>query len=102
MQVSKVFDKAARIWLLETFPSPVLLNPLLFSYLDAFPQTLDHELLAGRAAIDVPDIHRSRLEVAAGVIALGDEDVVLGAVLERLIQGNWRTLGTKRVLVSSV
>jgi hypothetical protein len=34
--------------------------------------------------------------VAAGVVALGDEDVVLGAVFERLIQGNWRTLDTKR------
>jgi len=59
---------------------------------EAVPETLDLELLAGAAAVDVLDIVGRRLEVAGGVVALGDEDVVLGAVLERLGDGDRRAL----------
>jgi hypothetical protein len=65
---------------------------LLGSHLDTLPQTLHHQLLAGKTAINVPDVVRGGLEMAAGVVALGNEDVVLGAVLDGLVQGDWRAL----------
>ena len=57
---------------------------LLVRDVDAFPQALDLELLAGAAAVDVLDVVGGSLEVGGGVVALGDEDVVLGAVVEGL------------------
>lgn len=61
---------------------------LLLSNLDTFPQTLNLELLASGAAVDVLDIISGGLEVAGSIVALGDEDVVFGSILERLINGN--------------
>ena len=66
--------------------------PLFVRDLDAIPQTLDLELLAGGAAVDVLDVVGGSLEVAGGIVALGDEDVVLGAVLEGLGDGDGSTL----------
>jgi len=65
---------------------------LLSSDLDPLAQPLDHELLAGQAAVDVADVVGGGLEVAAGVVALGDEDVVLGAVGEGLVERDGRAL----------
>jgi hypothetical protein len=61
---------------------------LLLSNLDTFPQTLNLELLASGAAVDVLDIISGGLEVAGGIVALGNEDVVLGTILKRLVDGN--------------
>jgi hypothetical protein len=63
---------------------------LLLSNLDTFPQTLNLELLASGAAVDVLDIISGGLKVASGIVALGDEDVVLGSILEGLVDGNRR------------
>src|SRR3569833_4201371 len=60
--------------------------------LDALPQALDDELLAHAPAEDVLDVVSRGLEVAGGGVALGDEDVVLGAVLDRLVEGDGGTL----------
>jgi hypothetical protein len=57
------------------------LHLLLASHLDTLPQALNHQLLTSTAAVDVPDVVGCGLKVAARVVALGDEDVVLGAVL---------------------
>ena len=65
---------------------------LFLGDLDAVPQTLNHKLLARGPAVDVPDVVGGALKVTAGVVALGDEDVVLGAVLVGLVQGNGRAL----------
>ncbi len=73
--------------------------PLLGRDLDALPQPLDNQLLPGQTAVDVPDVVGGGLEVAAGVVALGDEDLVLGAVLEGLVERDGGTL--ERMLVNT-
>ena len=65
---------------------------LLIRDLDAVPQTLNLELLTGGSSVDVLDIVGGGLEVGGGVVALGDEDVVLSAVLEGLGDGDGSTL----------
>lgn len=67
-------------------------HSLLFRDVDALPQTLNLELLAGGAAVNVLDVVRRCLKVAGSIVALGDEDVVLGAVLEGLVDGDGGTL----------
>ncbi|KAI6751602.1 hypothetical protein HG531_006298 [Fusarium graminearum] len=52
--------------------------------LDTFPQTLNLELLASGAAVDILDIVCVCLKVAGSIVALGDEDVVLGTILKRV------------------
>ena len=73
---------------------------LLLGNLDTFPQTLNLELLAGGAAVDVLDVVGGSLEVAGGIVALGDEDVVLGTILKRLVDGNRGTLEIVSVYLS--
>lgn len=70
---------------IPTYPTPFSIL-LLVRDLDPLPQPLDHELLAREATVNILDIIRRRLKVAAGVVALGDEDVVLCAVLDGLVQ----------------
>jgi hypothetical protein len=65
---------------------------LLLSNRDAFPQTLNLELLASGAAVDILDVVCGCLEVASSIIALGDEDVVLGTILKRLVDRDRGTL----------
>lgn len=65
---------------------------MLLRHLDTLAETLHLELLAGRAAEDVLDVVGGCLEVAGGVVALGEEDVVLGARLGGLVDGDGRTL----------
>jgi hypothetical protein len=65
---------------------------LLLGNLDTFPQTLNLKLLTGGASVDVLDVVGGGLEVAGGIVALGDEDVVLGTILKRLVDGNGGTL----------
>lgn len=74
-------------------------TPLLVRDLDPLPQPLDHELLAREAAVNVLDVIRGRLKVAAGVVALGDEDVVLCAVLDGLVQRDGGALSNGLVTV---
>jgi hypothetical protein len=54
----------------------------------SFPQALDDELVALGPAVDVLDIVSGGLKVTGGVVALGDEDVVIDAALQRLVEGN--------------
>lgn len=64
------------------------MNYLLFGDLDVIPQALEHKLLASAAAVDILDVISGGLEVAGGVVALGDEDVVGGTVVDGLGDGN--------------
>ena len=73
-------------------PGKVARFLLLLSNLDTFPQTLNLELLTSGPAVDVLDIVSGGLEVAGSIVALGDEDVVLGAVLKGLVNRDRRTL----------
>jgi hypothetical protein len=70
----------------QTSKTNPLFSSLLVSDLDPLPQPLYDELLAREATINVLDVIRGRLKVAAGVVALGDEDVVLCAVLDGLVE----------------
>lgn len=65
---------------------------LLLGDLQALPKALDLEFLASGTQVDILDVIRGRLEVRLGVVALGDEDVVLLAVVDRLIERDRRTL----------
>lgn len=65
---------------------------LVFSHVDTLPQAFHLELLACSAAVDVLDVVGSCLEVAGGVVAARDEDVVLLAKLKRLVDRNRRAL----------
>lgn len=64
---------------------------------DTLSQTLDLELFAGAAEVNVLDVVGRSLEVARGVVALRDEEVVLLAILERLVDGDG---GALKVYVS--
>jgi hypothetical protein len=74
------------------FISTLLKTLLLFAGNLELSQTLNNQLLAGAAAVDIPHVVGRALEVGAGVVALGDEDVVLGAVCEGLVEGDWWAL----------
>lgn len=65
---------------------------MLLGDLKTLPQALNLEVLASAAVVDILDIVGGGLEVAGGVVALGDEDVVTGAVLEGLRDGDGGTL----------
>lgn len=52
------------------------------------PQTLNDEFVALSPTVDVPDIVCCGLKVAGGVVALGDENIVIDAALKRLVQWN--------------
>jgi hypothetical protein len=43
--------------------------------------------------VNVLDIVGGGLKVAGGIVALGDEDVVIDAALERLVEWDWWALG---------
>ena len=43
-------------------------------------------------AVDILDIVCSSLEVASGVVTLGDEDVVVHATLQWLVEWDWWAL----------
>jgi hypothetical protein len=58
---------------------------LLLRHLD-ISQPLDLELLPGGTAVDVAHVVGRGLKVRGGVVALGDEDVVGGAVFEGCVQ----------------
>lgn len=72
---------------LNSLKVPVAL-PLLLSNLDTLPQALHLELLTRAPAVNVLDVIGCGLEVARGVVALGDVDLVLGAVVQGLVQGD--------------
>jgi hypothetical protein len=61
---------------------------IISNQVGSFPQALDDELVALGPAVDVLDIVGGGLEVAGGVVALGDEDVVIDTALQRLVEGN--------------
>lgn len=61
---------------------------LLLSNLDTLPQTLHLELLARAPAVNVLDIISCGLKVTGGIVTPGHKDLVLGAVIRRLVQGN--------------
>lgn len=43
--------------------------------------------------VDVLDVVGGGLEVAGGIVTLGDEDVVVDTALERLVEWDWWALG---------
>lgn len=67
--------------------------PLFLSHLNALTQAFNLKLLASAAAVDVLHIIGGGLEVRCGIVALGDEHVVLGTVVKRLVDGDRRALG---------
>lgn len=69
-------------------PSKFMSLPLLLSNLDTLPQALHLELLTRTPAVNVLDVIGCCLEVARGVVALGDVDLVLGAIVQGLVQGD--------------
>lgn len=75
---------------------------LFLSNLDTIPQTLHLEFLAGSTTVDIPDVISGALKVTAGVVALGDEDVVLGAVFNGLIERNWWALVQTKLVAAGL
>lgn len=74
-------------------PSPDnIIRLLIPCYLNAVPQALNDELFACDATVNIPHIVGGALEVAAGVVALGDEGTVVGAVVDGLVNGDRGTL----------
>lgn len=69
-------------------------NPLFLRHLETLAQALNLELLARGTLVDILHIVGGGLKVRSGVVALGDEDVVLAAVLKRLVQRDGGTLKT--------
>lgn len=54
----------------------------------ALPQALNDQLVAFSAKVNVSDVVGGGLKVRSGVVALGDEDVVVDAALEGLVERN--------------
>lgn len=55
-------------------------------------QALNLEFLAGTAPVNVLDVIGRGLKVAGGVVALGDEQIVLLSIVEGLVHGDGGTL----------
>lgn len=66
----------------------LLLFDLLLSNLDTLPKTLHLKLLTRTPAVNVLDIISCGLKVTGGIVTPGHKDLVLGAVIRRLVQGN--------------
>lgn len=66
----------------------MITSHLLLRDLDTLSQTLNLELVTRAPAVDVLDIISRGLEVAGCIVAPGHKDLVLGAVIKRLIQRN--------------
>lgn len=64
------------------------ITQLFLRNLDTLPQALNLELLARAPAVDIPDVVGRGLKVASRIVALGYEDLVLDAIIQRLIQRN--------------
>lgn len=84
----KQFEPTSVCFPLNPFQLLPAALPLLLGNLDTLPQALYLELLTRAPAVDVLDVVGCGLEVARGVVALGDVDLVLGAVLQGLVQGD--------------
>jgi hypothetical protein len=67
-------------------------NLLITNQVGALSQPFNDKVMTLSPAIDVFDIISSGLEVAGGVVALRDENVVVHTAFERLVEGNWWTL----------
>lgn len=65
---------------------------IIADQIGSLSQPLNDELVALSPAVDVLHVICGGLEVAGGVVALGDEDVVINATFQRLIEGNRGTL----------
>lgn len=78
---------SSRAYLAST-PSKSVSLPLLLSNLDTLPQALHLELLTRAPAVNVLDVIGCGFEVARGIVALGDVDLVLGPIVQGLIQGD--------------
>ena len=65
---------------------------LVLSHLNSIAKPLNHKFFPSGTTVDVLHIIGSGLEVACCIVRLRDEDVVLCAIINRLIQGDWRTL----------
>ena len=55
-------------------------------------QPLDNQIMSLNPTVDIPDIIGRSLEVAGRVVALGDEDVVVDAAFEGLVEWDWWAL----------
>lgn len=75
--------------------SPPRRRLLLLRDGEALPETLDLKVLASGPVVDVLDVVGGGLEVAGGVVALGEEDVALGPGVGGLVDGNGGTLREK-------
>ena len=66
---------------------------LLANQVRALAQALDNQLVALSPEVNVLNVVGGGLEVAGGIVALGDEDVVVDTALEGLVEWDWWALG---------
>lgn len=66
---------------------------LLTNQVGPLSQALNDQFVAFRSAVDIPDIVGRGLEVAGCVVTLGDEDVVVYAAFQWLVEWDWGALG---------
>lgn len=69
---------------------------MLIRHIDALSQALNLKLLTSAAAVDILDVICGGLEVACGVVALGDEDIVIDTGARRLVNWDGRALRGER------
>jgi hypothetical protein len=64
------------------------LSVLITDQVSSLPQTFNDEFVALGSAIDILDIICGGLEMAGGIVALGDKNVVIDSAFQRLIKRN--------------
>lgn len=72
----------------------ITLDLLLADQVRTLSQSFNYQLVALCSAIDILDVVGGGLKVAGGIIAFGDEDVVIDTTLEWLVEWDWWSLST--------
>jgi hypothetical protein len=67
-------------------------NLFITNQVGALSQSFNDKLVTLCPAVDVLDIISRGLEVAGGVVTLGDENVVIYSAFQGLIERDWGTL----------
>lgn len=69
-----------------------LTNLILIDQVRSLPKSLNNKLLTRSPAVNILDIIGRSLEVTGGIVALGNEDVILLTAGFRCVERNWWTL----------
>lgn len=75
---------------------------LFLAHLHTLSKPLNNKSVALSTEVDILDIIGSSLEMAGGIVTLGNEDIIVLAALQRLVKWDWWTLICTLVLHNTI